>query len=152
MSSTEINILSIASSFKFNFTGRLLQQTNVSESGVEQNRIMNWNTLYVKGNRGFEEEVLYNLEHSRLVFMPGSVTGLSNVSLFWVDEKATLRDFKKAIGAKTVFKYRLLFFSTLEEVEQLDEKTTPALTSQEAAMIRKMEQWDEDHDVYKHSA
>ena len=45
--------------------------------------------------------------------MPGyaNETGLT---LFWVDEAASLRSFKKAIGAKTIFKYRLRFFASVE--------------------------------------
>lgn len=121
------------------------------KTGEKQNSIMNWNTIYIKGKCGFEKEVLDNIEHSKLSFMPGSMAELKNVALYWVDEKASLRDFKKAIGSKTVLKYRLQFFTSLEEVEQVNENTE-SFTPQEEAMIRKMADWEEDHVQYKHSA
>lgn len=114
---------------------------------------MNWNTIYVTGNHGFEKDVLYNLEHSDIAFMPGSMGELDNFSLFWVDEKATLRDFKKGIGGKTIFKYRLRFYTSLEEANQEQNKsTTDELTSQEEAMIREMNDWQGEQLRYKHSA
>lgn len=80
---------------------------------------MNWNTIYIKGLGDFREEVKRKLEHSRLNVMPGSL-GASTESpytydLYWVDEGINCRDFKKAIGARTVWKYRLRFYRSLEE-------------------------------------
>lgn len=76
---------------------------------------MNWTTLYIEGKPGFDSEVLKNLEHSRFTFMHGTSLE-SGVCLYWVDEKASLRDFKMAIGSKTVFKYRLQFYTCIEEM------------------------------------
>ena len=45
--------------------------------------------------------------------MPG-YTNETGLILFWVDEASSLRSFKKAIGAKTIFKYRLRFFPNEE--------------------------------------
>jgi hypothetical protein len=114
---------------------------------------MNWNTIYITGKRGFEKEVLHNLEHSDIGFMPGSMSELDNCSLFWVDEKETLRDFKKGIGGKTIFKYRLRFYNSLEEANQvLTKSKTEELTPQEVAMIREMNNWQGEQLRYKHSA
>jgi hypothetical protein len=76
---------------------------------------MNWTTLYIQGKSGFGPEVLKNLEQSEFDFLKGYLLE-SGVCLYWVDEKANLRDFKTAIGAKTIFKYRLQFYSTIEEM------------------------------------
>jgi hypothetical protein len=76
---------------------------------------MNWTTLYIEGKPGFDSEVLKCLEHSGFTFMHGTSLE-SGVCLYWVDEKAKLRDFKQAIGSKTVFKYRLRFYGSIEEL------------------------------------
>ena len=76
---------------------------------------MNWTTLYIEGKTGFDSEVLKNLEHSSFTFMHGTSLE-SGVCLYWVDEKAKIRDFKMAIGSKTVFKYRLRFYTSIEEM------------------------------------
>lgn len=76
---------------------------------------MNWNTIYIKGKAGFEKEVLNKLNHSPIPFMPGYTSEQDNVSLFWLDDHTTLRDFKKAIGSKLIFKFRLQFYSSMEE-------------------------------------
>lgn len=80
---------------------------------------MSWSTIYIKGLGDFREEVKRKLEHSRLNVMPGSL-GSSPESpytydLYWVDEKINCRDFKKAITARIVWKYRLRFYRSLEE-------------------------------------
>lgn len=76
---------------------------------------MNWTTLYLEGKPGFDSEVLKNLEHSGFTFLHGTSLE-SGVCLYWVDEKAKVRDIKMAIGSKTVFKYRLRFYGSIEEL------------------------------------
>jgi hypothetical protein len=90
------------------------------------------------------------MEHSDITFMPGTVEGEENIGLYWVDEKTTLRQFKEAVGAKTIFKYRLRFFTSLEKLNEFyDEKSSDSLTPQEEAMIQMM---GLDETRYKHSA
>lgn len=82
--------------------------------------------------------------------MPGTIEGEANIGLYWVDEKTTIRAFKEAIGSKTIFKYRLRFFSSLEMLNEFyDEKPNESLSPQEVAMIRNMSQ---EEARYKHSA
>ncbi len=76
---------------------------------------MNWTTLYIQGKSGFDADVLKNLEHSTLNFLHGTSLE-SGICLYWVDEKVDLRDIKLAIGSKIVFKYRLRFYTTIEEM------------------------------------
>lgn len=114
---------------------------------------MGWTTLYIKGRRGFDAEVLRQLEHSDISFMPGSASGEPNVALYWVDDQTSVRDFKKAIGGKTVFKYRLRVYSSLDNLNTIQNRATDeSLTSQEEDMIRNMNHWQENHMHYKHSA
>lgn len=107
---------------------------------------MAWTTLYITGKPDFKEEVLQNLESSEISFLPGSDAD-ENLFLVWVDENLPLRDLKKAIGSKTVFKYRLQFFTTLTQRQA--EVNKEALTPREAAMIREMNDWE---GKYRHSA
>jgi hypothetical protein len=72
-----------------------------------------WTTIYIDGKAGAEKEILDNLKHSEFNFMPGYANE-KGLLLFWVDESESLRSFKKAIGAKTIFKYRLRFFASVE--------------------------------------
>jgi hypothetical protein len=104
-------------------------------------KFMSWTTIYVTGKEGFNEEVLKHLMQADFEVMPGSSGKEPKVSLYWVDESVSLRDFKKAIGAKIVFKYRLQFFSTLEEIENA-QALNSKLTAREEAMIREMINWE----------
>ena len=75
---------------------------------------MGWTTVYVRGRSGFEGEVTKNLDDSGFLCMPG-YSNEKGLTLFWIHEQETLRSFKKAIGAKTVLKYRLKFFTNVAD-------------------------------------
>jgi len=75
---------------------------------------MGWVTVYARGKSGFQVEVLHNLRAAGFRFLPGFANE-RGLALFWIQEKADLRSFKKAIGSKTIFKYRLRFFPSVEE-------------------------------------
>ena len=99
---------------------------------------MNWITIYISGKPGFEKEVSDNLENSDFAFMPGSLED-NGLALYWIGEHADLREFKKAIGSKTVFKYRLHFYTSVEEfVESQNNVRINFFTKEEQALIRKM--------------
>jgi hypothetical protein len=107
---------------------------------------MAWSTLYIKGNKGFQEEVLHTVRHSDISYLPGS-SGDPDLLMFWVDEKMPIRELKIAIGSKTVFKYRLQFFTTPDQYQS--DKKKERLTPREEAMIREMSDWEAR---YLHSA
>lgn len=100
---------------------------------------MIWSTVYIKGREGFEREVIHQLEKSGFSFLPG--TEEQGLSLFWVDNLAKLREFKMAIGSKTIFKYRLRFFLSLEEAEQKSYSRS-SFTLDEEKKVKKMEEWE----------
>lgn len=103
---------------------------------------MNWSTLYISGKEGFREDVLKNLNDSDFAFMQG-YSEANDLALYWIDEKANLRDFKKAIGSKVVFKYRLQFFTSVEEfIESARNVKSNSFTKEEQALIRKMKALD----------
>ena len=111
---------------------------------------MSWNTIYITGKAGFKEEVSEILEGSDFPVMPGSTGNEQDISLYWIDDSLPLRDFKKAIGSKVLFKFRLQFFSSLEELKNEQEKIN-SLTPREEAMIREMNEWQITQN-YLHSA
>jgi hypothetical protein len=63
--------------------------------------------------------------------------------MFWLSGSLTLRDLKMAIGSTDIFKYRLQFFTTLEEYHQSElKKSDTKLSLKEEAMILEMEAWE----------
>jgi hypothetical protein len=108
---------------------------------------MTWTTLYITGKPDFKDDVLDNLDKSGLSFLPGSSDD-KNIFLIWVDETLPLRELKKAIGSKVVFKYRLQFFTSLAKHQEVLNKAP--LTPREQAMILEMKAWEGSK--YRHSA
>jgi len=112
---------------------------------------MSWTTIYIKGTKGFEPEVLRHVEKSGFSFLPGSNMD-NGFSLYWINDRSQLREFKKAITAKTIFKYRLRF-STDMVATQEEDRTISALTANEKAMVEKMSGWQEAYNrELRHSA
>jgi len=99
---------------------------------------MSWKTIYITGRQGFGEDVIKNLEKSSIEFMPGYNTGEERDSyeMFWVHESMALADFKRAVGAKTVFRYRLRFYEALEEFMQ--QRNSLEFTADERERIERM--------------
>jgi hypothetical protein len=88
---------------------------NYIEIKAKRERIcMGWVTVYIRGKNGFKSDVLHELDRSRVDVLPGNANE-RGVALYWIPEDLSLRDFKKAIGAKTIFKHRLKFYMTVEE-------------------------------------
>ena len=113
---------------------------------------MEWITVYISGKPGFKEEVQKNIESSRFPIMPGASES-DSLSLFWIDDRASLRDLKKAIGSKTVFKYRLQFYSSIEKYLDTQKRdNTITLTPQEKELVNQMSAWQANRKHYKISA
>jgi hypothetical protein len=103
---------------------------------------MNWKTIYVMGRGEFLEDVLKHLGRSGIEFMAGynSRQSMDSYELFWLPESMELREFKEAIGAKTVFRYRLRFFSSLEEFVQ--RRDNIEFTAEDKLKIARMRETD----------
>ncbi|MBK5278635.1 MAG: hypothetical protein JJE09_07210 [Bacteroidia bacterium] len=110
---------------------------------------MGWVTIYISGKPDFEQEVLHQLGKSGFAFLPGSSDHV-DLALYWVNESFKLRDFKKAVGAKIVFKYRLRFYASVELFQQEQNKTKNAhqFTTHEKGMIHKMKAWEKTKKTY----
>lgn len=109
-------------------------------------RQVGWTTIYIHGRPGAEAEILRNLDHSGFIFMPGYANE-KGLILFWVDESASIRSFKLAIGSKTVFKYRLRFYTNVEAfVESHHHQTGEFIQSPEEG-IEENEYWPSETDM-----
>jgi hypothetical protein len=73
---------------------------------------MGWITVYVRGRTGSNAEVVKNLDQAGFIYMQGSSTE-KGLGLYWINRANDLRAFKKAIGSKTVLKYRLKFYTNV---------------------------------------
>jgi hypothetical protein len=112
---------------------------------------MSWTTIYIKGTKGFEPEVLRHLEKSGFSFLPGSNMD-NGFSLYWINDRSQLREFKKAISAKTIFKYRLRFYTDMVAGQEED-RTMAILTANEKEMVKKMSEWQQAYNSeLRHSA
>ena len=103
---------------------------------------MRWTTLYITGKGDFRDEVLDKLEDSSISFMPGYTGEVSDNDetheLYWIDEKASLRKIKEAIGSKVIFKFRLRFYPTLEAFLDSQNKKENAVSDDDIALLEEM--------------
>lgn len=78
----------------------------------------NMRTLYIKGIKKYKISLIKGLNKSNLIEGTDYIQGLSGTdfALYWLRDDLSLRDFKLAIGAKYVFKHRMRFFNTVEEM------------------------------------
>jgi hypothetical protein len=110
--------------------------------GKEQK--MSWKTTYITGKGDFREEVKRKLEHSDQRYLPGfieSAPGEVTHDLYWIDGRTDLRAFKRAIGGKLIWKYRMRFFASLEEfIASQEPADKNEFTENERRMIEEMQQ------------
>ncbi|HNP95862.1 MAG TPA: hypothetical protein PKJ63_09535 [Cyclobacteriaceae bacterium] len=104
---------------------------------------MEWNNIYITGQPGFKKEVSRKLDNTDLPFMPGyigSTAGADDHDMYWLDKSVELRQFKEAIGAKLIWKYRIQFYSSLEAFISSQDKgrTDDAFTDKDLKLIADM--------------
>lgn len=75
-------------------------------------------TVYIKGKAKFKKHIRRALERSKLKDGIDYVIGFGDkqVYLIWIREDLGLRDFKLAITAKYIWKYRMKFFLNINEL------------------------------------
>ena len=104
---------------------------------------MNWTTIYITGRPEFQADVRKKLEHSSLAFMPGYIDNTTTEvthDLYWLNDQTELREMKQAVGSKLVWKYRLIFHTSLEAFLQSQESTvnTTELTQDDLDLMAHM--------------
>lgn len=90
-------------------------------------------TVYIKGKEGFKEAILNKLNYS---WLNGNSEIEQKLIMFWLRDHSQLHNFKSAIGSRLIFKYRLQFFTNLEEhLQAEDNKVLSGFSSSEKKMI-----------------
>jgi hypothetical protein len=72
---------------------------------------MCWAPIYIQGKQGFQEALVAKMATT---WLRGNTDGEINLLMFWLRKKGELHDFKKAIGSRLIFKYRMHFITDLE--------------------------------------
>ena len=103
---------------------------------------MNWNTIYITGNDNFWDDVIKKLSHSDIRYLPGFIEKQDEkfLGLIWIDNQVDLREFKEAITAKLIWKYRLQFFNEIEKTKPLEGNPlqTSILSEKEHTLLKAM--------------
>ena len=110
---------------------------------------MNWVTIYITGQEDFRDDVRKKLERSDVESIPGYIENASTSNphdLYWLNGHTDLRQFKEAIGGKLIWKYRLRFFSNLEEfiAFQNEAQGVNEFTAHDLKMIAEMQAEEEN--------
>ncbi len=96
-------------------------------------------TVYIIGNEGFIEPLNKELDDNS-VFIRGqadvNVPG-KQVQLYWIRNRSALREFKRAIGADLIWKYRLNFVFDLDKLVS-EEAEKEEWTAEEKALLKKV--------------
>jgi hypothetical protein len=96
-------------------------------------------TVYIVGNPGYTEQLNKEL-HDNSMFIRGQVNvevPEKEVQLYWIGSRSKLREFKKAIGADLIWKYRLQFFFDLEKLTEQNEQEEE-WSADERALMKKV--------------
>lgn len=76
-------------------------------------------TIYITGIKKYQISVIKGLEKSNLKEGKDFIQGLNgeDFALVWIRENLDLKELKRAIGTKFVWKHRLRFFNTIDEAK-----------------------------------
>ncbi|GAB1444790.1 hypothetical protein MASR2M41_04150 [Flammeovirgaceae bacterium] len=68
----------------------------------------------------------------------GSSSGVASHDMYWIDKNLDDRAFKQAIGAKTIWKYRIRVYRSLEAFVTSQNKETTSFTDHDLELIEEM--------------
>jgi hypothetical protein len=96
--------------------------------------------VYIIGNPGFVE--LLNKElHDNSLYIRGQASVEvpdKEVQLYWINNKKKLHEFKRAVGADLVWKFRLHFYFDLEKFTQEPDESDEWSADEKALMKKVM--------------
>ena len=95
--------------------------------------------VYIVGNPGFVE-ILNKELHDNSLYIRGQATvevPEKEVQLYWISSRKKLREFKRAVGADLVWKYRLNFYFDLEKFTQESDQSDE-WSADEKALMKKV--------------
>jgi hypothetical protein len=104
---------------------------------------MNWKTIYLKGKEDFWEDVNDKLSRASINCLAGNLEQLPDGTfqgIYWLDDRAMLRDLKLAVSAKLIWRYRLQFFaeSEIDKTNLQNNEMLDHFTERERKLIQKM--------------
>ncbi len=75
-------------------------------------------TIYIKGIKKYKVSLIKGLDKSNLKEGKDYIQGLAgdDYALYWLNDKITLKEFKLAVGTKFVWKHRMRFYNSLDEM------------------------------------
>lgn len=94
---------------------------------------MSWVTVYIRGRKNFQKEVLAKLEQS---WLAGSHEVNNDLLMFWIEDTSRLRSLKKTIGCKLIFKYRLHFFTDLDLHLKAEKRQSTEFSREDSRIVR----------------
>jgi hypothetical protein len=95
-------------------------------------------TVYIQGKGKYKSAIKKALYHSDLNEGDHYIEGVNTfheTALYWKTGRITLKNFKEAIGANTVWKHRLKFFENVEDLVLKNEDIT--FTDKDIELINK---------------
>ena len=95
--------------------------------------------VYIVGNPGFVE-ILNKELHDNSLYIRGQATvevPEKEVQLYWISSRKKLREFKRAVGADLVWKYRLNFYFDLDKFTQESDQSDE-WSADEKALMKKV--------------
>jgi hypothetical protein len=95
--------------------------------------------VYIIGNPGFVELLNKELDDNSLYIRGQATVEVPDkeVQLYWIPNRKSLHEFKRAVGADLVWKYRLNFCFDLEKFTQ-ESGQTEEWSADEKALMRKV--------------
>lgn len=95
-------------------------------------------TIYIKGRKKYKKNIRKGLDKSKLIEGYDFIEGLGGNDhvLMWIREDLDLRDFKLAISAKYVWKNRLRFYKSIDEMKP--KRIDDGFSSSEISLMNEM--------------
>jgi hypothetical protein len=95
-------------------------------------------TIYITGIKKYQISVIMGLEKSDLKEGIDYIQGLNgeDFALVWIDDQLNLKEFKKAIGSKFVWKHRMRFFENIDDMKP--KKSDNELTDSDRSLMERI--------------
>lgn len=96
-------------------------------------------TVYIKGIKKYNTSIYKGLKKSKLVEGVDYISGLGGIdfTLYWIiNDSISIRDFKLAIGVKYIWKHRMRFYKTYDEM--IPQTNTKELTKDDIELMNRV--------------
>lgn len=97
--------------------------------------------VYIQGKGRYRDKLRKALYKSDLIEGDHFIEGVNSLhehkstSLYWRTTRITLKQFKQAIGAKLIWKYRLRFYTHIDELPK-QEKSSLEITQKDIDLMK----------------